>query len=363
MHFVVTLLARRALAGIVIVGLATTPVTADVAIDLRAADPVAGLPAVAKNKLNFLRAFRKWRTGCKKPDIFVESGAIDASVDEPQYTTIPLVGGCGEAPDEHAGNVSAINASLSKTQCSTAALRGDLVAKLPAAFEAGGFRVEVTANASSAHVTVNKLSKAGTWTGGRRMQTAIVPQEVHGWYIVESRDKRELAVLLSGREPDGTISERWMEVWTKKAQQPTAPIDVARTWLLAVAARDAKVLVKTTGLPFERIGFSPADATASACETARSARTAGGLVAVLDCVLADAPARYVSLFDEAGFSKITAKQIPPELEPHAAVLAGLAKTGHTLVWFTNDDERGETNVVFAIKGSKVAAAVESMTRK
>ncbi|MBL9012613.1 MAG: hypothetical protein JNL83_00460 [Myxococcales bacterium] len=363
MRAALTLLARRGLAGLVIVGLAATPVTADVAIDLRAADPLAGLPAIAKNKLNFLRAFRTWRPGCKKPDIYVESGAIEASVDEPQYTTIPLVGGCGEAPDEHAGNVSAINASLSKTQCSTAAVRGDLVAKLPAAFEAGGFRVEVTANASSAHVTINKLAKPGTWTGGRRMQTAITPQEVRGWYLVESRGQRQLAVLLSGAGPDGTISERWMEVWAKKAQQPTAPIDVARTWLLAAAARDATVLAKTTGLPFERIGFSPAEPSAGACKTARSARTAEDLVGVLDCVLAAAPARYASLFDEAGFSKITAKQIPPELEPHAAVLAGFAKTGHTLVWFTNDDERGETNVVFAIKGSKVAAALESMTSK
>lgn len=333
------------------VAMTSAPAGAEVAVDLRASDPVAALPVVSANKLNFLRAYRRWRPSCKRPDIFVEDGGIDLSVEEPQYSSTQLVGGCGEAFDAFSGNISAVNASMSSTQCSSAALRGKVTAVLPTSFEAAGMRVDITAASTSAHVTVNRLATA-TWTGGRRMTLDATPYEVRGWYVVDQKSARQLAVLLATKSRDGTIAERWMEIWAKKPSGKLAPVDVARNWLLAFAARDNAALVKLTGVPFERNGLGSA-----ACAKAR-AKKPGELGAALDCAVAASATRYVGLYDEQEFFKVEPRALAPELSAHAAALTKLAKGGHTLVQFASKDARGEVTLAFAIKNGKVTAVFE-----
>lgn len=321
---------------------------AEVSVDLDAADPVANLPVISADRLNFLRPFRRWRKGCKKPDIYVEDGGIDASVVEPQYSTTQLVGGCGEAVDAFAGNVGAVNASMSSTKCSRAAKRAVITEKLPAHFEAEGMQIDITANATSAHVTVNRLNmQVGAWVGGRRMSIPMAVQEVHGWYVVETAGTRQLAVLLSGRESDGTIAERWMEVWATKASAKPQTIDVARTWVLAVAMQDAEALLRVSAAPFERVGLGAKDC-------ARTATKASELPAFLGCSFAD-PARYVGLFDEQEFAKL--RSTPAPLAGQAKLLARLAKKGATLVLFSGEDEAGTVELVIAVKNGKVIGAV------
>ncbi len=321
---------------------------AEVSVDLGASDPVANLPVISADRLNFLRAYRRWRKGCKKPDIYVEDGGIDASVDEPQYSTTQLLGGCGEAIDAYAGNVGAVNASMSSTKCSRAAKRGVITEKLPAHFEAEGMQIDVTANATSTHVTINRLNtQVGAWVGGRRMTIQMAAQEVHGWYVVEAMGKRQLAVLVSGQESDGTIAERWIEIWATKAPAKTQAIDVARTWVLAVAVHDAEALLRVSAVPFERVGLGAKDC-------ARTATKASELAAVLSCPLADS-ARYVGLFDEQEFAKLGST--PAGLAAQTKLLARLAKKGATLVLFSNADEAGTVDLVLAVKNGKVIAAV------
>lgn len=328
---------------------------AEVAVDLRATDPVAALPAVSADKMNFLRAYRRWRPKCKQPDVFVEDGGIDVSVEEPQYSSTQLIGGCGEAFDAFAGNVKAVNASMSNTRCGSAALRGTLTAKLPATFEAGGMRVDVTGAASSAHVTINRLA-TNAWTGGRRMTLDASAFEVRGWYVVDLKTVRQVAVLVATKAADGVVTERWMEVWANKARK-TTPVDIARTWMLAVAAGDAGALARVTAVPFERVGVESERGT-PACAKLQTAKKASALAPVLDCVIVDASARYVELYDEQEFFKLDPQKLPSELAGDAAALRKLAKTGHALVQFATSDARGSITVALAIKNGKVVAVFE-----
>lgn len=348
----------RLLAVAIVIAGSAMSVHAEVSVDLRAPDPVAALPAVSADKLNFLRAYRRWQPTCKQPDIFVEDGGIEMSVDEPQYSSTQLIGGCGEALDAFSGNVNAVNASMSNTKCGSAALRGTVTAKLPATFEAAGMRIDVSAAATSAHVTINRLASDG-WTGGRRMSVDAAPIEVRGWYVVELKTTRQLAVLIATKAANGVVTERWMEIWATKPAGKPAPITVARTWLLAVAAHDASALARVTAAPFERVGFvSNANAGAGGCATKRTAKKAKDLAPVIDCVLAEASARYVELYDEQEFFALDLRKLPPELAGDAAALRKLAKAGHALVQFATSDARGSVTVALAIKNGKVAAAIE-----
>ncbi len=321
--------ARAFVAVVAVTVLATAPARADVSIDLRAKDPVAALPAVSADGTNFLRPYRRWRTGCKRADLHVEFGGIDRSVAEPEYSSAPLIGGCGEAIDAYQGNVAMINESLRDTQCSTAPRRGSLIAKLPASLVADGLRVDVTATADSAHVMINKLERVvGAWTGSQRVQVSGTPLEVRGWYIVDHRSTHEIAILVSVREADGTIAERWVDVWLDTVARTPGPVDVARTWMLALAEGDATALAATTLTPVVRVGS------------------------------AGPPARYAALYDGEEFVKITSRQIPAELKAHKKALS---RPGLTLVQFTADDAAGAVVVVLGVKKGKVAVVAEATT--
>jgi hypothetical protein len=336
--------------SIVLLACLIAPATADVTVDLRAADPVAGLPVISASRTNFMRAYRRWRTNCKQPDVFVEDGAIlfDGS---PQYSYAQLIGGC-EPIDKYAGNVGAINASMKSAQCSTAAIRGQLVTAVPASFEAAGMRVDVSATATSAHVTIDRFAVNG-WTGDRRVTIGMPVFEVRGWYMVEASGRRQLALLLAGKQADGTIVERWIEVWASRLRL-RGPIDVARTWLLALAVKDRGVLGRTSVVPFEQVGMGT--------ECAARATKDAELGPLLDCV-SKTGARYAPLYDELEFSTIAATKIPAGLATSAPRIAELAKTGHTLIQFETDDATQVFAMVLAVRAGKVAAVFEHVRPK
>ena len=351
---------RLVLAVVIATLAAGQPVAADVSIDLKHPDPTMRLPLISADGTNFLRAFRRYKKGCRAADVFVEDGGIDASVAEPQYSQTQLLGGCGEKRDAFQGNVAPVNESMRGTRCQTAAKRGRLMKRVPATFEADGMRVDVTGNLTSAHITINRLDRtiAGAWIGGRRMMTDTAVFDVRAWYVVDQKDRRQLAVLVGGRQRDGTTLERWIEVWAVKAPAKPSkdPIEVAKRWLLALAARDAKALAATSAAPFERVGFEPMGPRGKACEAKRKAQKATDLAAVLDCAIGEA-IRYASLYDEQEFAKL-GKQ-GPELKPHAKMLQALAGKGHHLVALSTDT----VTVVFAVKGDKVAAVIEAKVKK
>lgn len=332
------------------------PAAADVVIDLKAPDPVAKLPIVSADGMNFQRAFRRLRPKCKKFDVFVEDGGIDSTVDEPQYSSSQLLGGCGEARDAFAGNLTGINAAMKGTTPSQPAKRGTLVKSLPAMFEADGMRVDITGSMASALITVNRLDRGttGAWIGTRRMAMDMRPVGVRAWYVVDQKAKRQLAVLIAGRQPDGTLVEKWMEVWVGKAPAKLAPIDVARRWLLAVAARDANSLAALTAVPFERVGFDALGPKQAACAKLTKATKADQLAPVLDCVIASAPSRYMPIYDEKEISKLPARP-PAELARHGKTIGSL---GGQPFLFSTDEPKGQVHVVIAVKGDKVAGVVE-----
>lgn len=279
-------------------GLAATPAAADVTIDLRAKDPVGALPAVSSDGVNFLRPYRRWKPTCKQPDVHVEMGGIDRSVDEPQYATAQLIGGCGEAVDAYEGNVSMVNESLRETKCSTAPDRGTMKAKLPASFGAGTVTVQVTGASDSALVLVDPVEKKpGVRAGERRMQVNGTPLDVRGWYLVDRGKNHALAVLVSVKEKDNVVSEQWIDVWLDPVPKTASPLDLARAWLRASS-------------------------------------------------------RYAPLYDPVALEKITAKKIPKDLAAHKKALA---KPGMTLVLYETDD----ATVVLGIKKGKVEVVAET----
>lgn len=275
---------------------APAPVAADVTIDLRAKDPAALLPAVSADGVNFLRPYRRWRKACKTPDLHVEMGGLDRTVDEPDYATAQLLG-CGQAPDAYAGNVSMINESLRETRCSTAPDRGMMTTALPATFTAGTYTVTITGDAGSALVLADPITPTrSSRAGERRMELRGAPVEVHAWYLVDRGLNQALAVNVSVREPDGAIGEQWIDVWLDAIPAKPVPVAVARSWLRA----------------------SP---------------------------------RYAASYDPRGVAKITAKQIPAALASHKK---SLAKPGTTLILYEGD----AGTVVLGIRANKVAVIAE-----
>ena len=286
---------RAALITLLMAAASAAP--ADVTIDLRASDPVAALPAVSSDGVNFLRPYRRWRPRCKRPEIHVEMGGIDRAVEVPEYATAQLVGGCGEPIDAFAGNVSMVNESLHDTKCSTAPDRGTMKATLPATFVAGTLTVQVTATRDSVLVLADpRAAGAGARRGGRRAFTAGVPIEVHGWYLVDRGANRALAVQISARETDGTVAEQWIDVWLDLVPKSPGPLDVARAWLRASA-------------------------------------------------------RYGAGYDPAEVAKTTTRKLPRDLTAHKKALS---KPGLTLVEYTGAD----TPLVLGIKSGKVTVVAE-----
>lgn len=352
---------RKLGVGVLVAAWLIAPAAADVEIRIDAKDPVAGLPAVSADGTQFLRAIRIWRKRCKKADISVEWGGIDPSVSEPEYSSAPLVGGCGEAADAYAGNVAVVNETMRNTQCVSAPVHDKQARVLPADFEADGLRVLVTATPETAHVQINKLQRtAGGWTGGRRVVLGGKPSALHGWYVAEQDGERQLALLITALETDGTIREHWVEVWLRKVVSKPSAEDVARDWMLALADGDAAMLASLTATGFERIGLEPATGElAASCPTLRVARKKAQLGPVLDCAIAGAAARYTLLFDEDELTRIKAKQIPVGLKASKARLGKLAGKGHTLVQLHVEQDGWYVDVVLAVKGGKVAGAFEA----
>jgi hypothetical protein len=345
---------------VLVVALLAAPAAADVVINLKAKDPVAALPAISGDGTQFLRPYRRWRKGCKKPDIIVEWGGIDPEVTEPEYSSAPLIGGCGEKSDAHAGNVVAVNESMRETQCHSAPVRGKPKEKLPATLDADDLKVDISATKQTVFIAINKLERTkGAWTGGRRVELAGVPTEVHGWYLAEKKDRRQLAVLVAAEEPDGTIGEQWVEIWLRKVPAKPKPAQIAADWLLALAENDAALLASLTAAPFERMGFEPAAGDrAEPCTKLRAAKKKDQLESVLACALVDGPARYAMLFDPDELGTIKTKQIPKDLAAHKKALSKLAGKGHTLVQFHVQQDGWYLQVVLSVKGGKVTAAAE-----
>ncbi len=340
------------LVGIVVVVGMSAPARADVAIDLKAKDPAAALPAISGDHTQFLRPFRVWRPGCKKPEIQVEYGPIDPEAIEPVYTSMPLVGGCGEAPDAYQQNISAVNESLRDTQCASATVRDKQRQKLPLAFDADDVRVEITTTANTINIQINPLARtAGAWTGGRRFELPGATA-LHGWYLVEQGDARQIALLFAAPDADGGVTERWVEVWMRPVAAKPAPEDVARTWLLALARADATVLAELTGATFERSGFE-----AGTCK-ARVAKKAAQVAGVLACALAVAP-RYAELYDDVEFERIKVAAVPKVLKKSKSKIKKLAKKA-TVVQFHVEQDGWDATIVFTIKGGKVTGAFEAI---
>ncbi|HUQ02522.1 MAG TPA: hypothetical protein VM261_08505 [Kofleriaceae bacterium] len=278
---------------------AVAPAHGDVTINLRAKDPVAALPAVSSDGVNFLRPYRRWRKACKTPDLHVEMGGIDRSALEPDYANAQLLG-CGQGVDTYEGNVSMINESLHETRCSTAPDRGTMKAALPATFTAATFTVTVTGDASSALVLADPITPTrSSRAGERRMDLRGAPLEVHAWYLVDRGLNHALAVNVSVREQDGTIGEQWIDVWLDAVPAKPDPVAVARAWLRASA-------------------------------------------------------RYGTSYDPRGVEKITAKKLP---KAFAKQQKAFAKAGTTVVLYESD----AGTIALGIRMGKVALFAETPT--
>ncbi len=331
---------------------ASSEARADVAINLKAKDPVAGLPAISADGTRFLRSFKVWKKGCKKPEIQAEYGQIDASDLEPQYSSVPLIGGCGEAVDAYEGNVSAVNESLRDTQCASAVVKGKTKQAIPASLDVEGVKVAITTTKHTVQILINPLARtAGTWTGGRRVELPGAT-EIHGWYVVDQGDDRQLALLFAAPDADGNVTERWIEVWMHQVPAKPTAVDQARTWLLAVALGDAATLAEVSGATFERGGLG-----APECKE-KAAKKKEQVAAVLTCAVGVA-ARYAELYDEVEFETIKVKALPKSLKPYKKKITKLAKKG-SVVQFHVEQDGWNATVVFVVKAGKVIGAFEAL---
>lgn len=328
------------------------PARADVAINLKAKDPVAALPAISSDGTQFLRAFRVWKKGCTRPEIQVEYGAIDPTDTEPAYSSMPLVGGCGDAVDAWERNVAAVNESMSDTQCGSATVRGKKKEPIPATIEIEGVQVAIATTKQTLSILINPLVRtAGAWTGGRRVELPGAT-ELRGWYLVDQGADRQLAMLFTVPDADGGVTERWVEVWMRKVPEKPTAVDLARSWLLALAQANAAVLAELTGATFERGGLGGTD-----CKQ-KVAKKAAQVAGVLTCALAVAP-RYAELYDGVELEPIKPKALPKALKAHKKKITKLAKKA-SLVQFHVEQDGWDATIVFVVKGGKVIGAFEAL---
>jgi hypothetical protein len=304
------------------------------------------LPAVNPDGSTFIRAYRRWARGCKKPEVHVEWGGIDPTDEEPQYSEAQVVAGCGQKQTDFDGNRDVVLDIVLEKGCRTAGARGALDVAVPGTATADGLSIELAGGARTVTAIVT-----GDWSGSRHVDVGGTPVKVRDWYLVDLGKQRQLAVRVQVAAPDGGAHERWIEIWLGKGK-PLVPEVAARAWLGRLVAGDAAGLAAASATPFERIGLEPAEpAAAKKCAKKRTAARKKQLAGVLACALVDAPARLAAAWDEDGFEEILLDDLPTALAGHKKKLKKLVKKGHALVRYRE--------LVFAVKKGKVTVIVEA----
>lgn len=303
-------------------------------LQISAAAPTQGLPAVSQDGSWFARPVRAQTAACQAGQTFVEVGAISPRGDGKSELLIVHDGCDGKATAKLVEkNLASVNKTLREGKFRPV---GKATTRpLPAELEIDGRKVSVSAG-SGANLTV-ATGKTDRWT----VTLEGAPLEVRGWYggKVGGKPYVAIAVAAKGKDTGARGRERWLELWPLESGGKIAagsPVEVAQRWLDAMRTKDVKALGELIEPPFWKVGLTPVGDRA--CKRKHKVTRPKQTAAVAECVANATSQLYLRFSGAEHLAEIELAELPDELERHRKKVAAMVKKGAKLVrYHVNDD--------------------------
>lgn len=318
-------------------------------LQISADAPLAGLPAVSKDRTWFARPVRVQPSGCSGVQSFVEVGAVGSPDKEGTGTLFLVRDGCDTGgASQVEKNIAAVNESLRGkgfTSVGTLETRA-----LPANIETGEGRIKVGAIGKNQCSVSIDGSAADNWTV--KLDGAVT--EVRGWYASKNAaGTGYVAVLIAtaAKDTGERGRERWVDFWPVGSRYPQTsdtPVEVAARFMSALKKQDTTGVAATLSAPFWKVGLSPVGGKlAKKCKRKDKARSEAQLDDIARCMVG-AGHVYKNLADADALAEMDPSELPGELRKHKKKVAKLVREGAKLVRYHVNDGGYYVFVIFAL---------------
>lgn len=330
-----------------VVGMVRTASAGD--LQVSADSPLAGLPAISKDKAWFARPVRVHPTGCTGVQSYVELGAVGSPDVESKGQLFLVRDECDTGgKSQVTKNLEAVNDSMRGkgfTSVGTVETRA-----LPAEIETGEGTVKVGAVGKNQCSVSIDGSAADSWTV--KLDGRVT--EVRGWYAAKNGagiGYVSVMIATAGKDTGGRGRERWVDFWPVASRYPQTsdtPVDVATRFMAALKKQDTSGIAATISAPFWKVGLSPVSGKlARKCKRKDKAKNEDQLDAVARCIGASGQV-YKNLADKDAIAEMELGELPDELRKHKKKLAGLVRDGAKLVRYHVNDGSYYIFVIFAL---------------
>jgi hypothetical protein len=318
-------------------------------LQLSADAPLAGLPAVSKDKTWFARPVRVQPSGCSGVQSFVELGTIGGPRDDTRGTLFLVEDGCdGGGAAQVEKNLAAVNESLrGKGFASLGKLE---TVALPSDIDTAEGRVSVGAIGKNQCSVSIDGSAADKWTV--KLDGPVT--EVRGWYASKNAaGNGYIAVLIAtaAKDTGERGRERWVDFWPVSSRTPKTgdtPVDVATRFMSALKKQDTTGVAATLSAPFWKVGLSPVGGKlAKKCKRKDKAKNEDQLEGIARCMIGAATV-YKTLPDRDAIAEMDLRELPDELRRHKKKVAKLVKRGAKLVRYHVNDAGYYIFVIFVL---------------
>lgn len=311
---------------IVLFALLLVPATAVAGTpQISASAPVSGLPAISKDGGTFARPVKVQPKGCTGVQSFVELGSIGGKgdlllVDDP----------CGKGGSKAAANIDTVNKKLSAGAFKST---GKLESRsLPAQIDTDAGTVTVDTGSGNSCSVAIEGSKADKWNV--KLDGHIF--ETRGWYT--AKGTISVLVAVTAKDTGDLGREQWVDFQPVDqggaAPELGTPVEVAYSFVQALAARDANGIEELLSFPFWKVGLKPSSgASTKKCKRLDKARKQSQLVAVSKCIAAGASTLYGKYASPDAVAEIDMSEFPDELRKYKKKVAKLLKHEGKLVRF------------------------------
>jgi hypothetical protein len=335
------------LALALVVGMAGTASAGDLQISADA--PLAGLPAVSKDKAWFARPVRVQPSGCSGVQSYVELGAVGSPGSESQGTLFLVRDGCatgGAAQVEK--NIKAVNESLRGKGFTSLGTLDTLA--LPSDIDTAEGRVSVGAVGKNQCSVSIDGSAADRWTV--KLDGPVT--EVRGWYASKNAaGAGYVAVLIAtaAKDTGERGRERWVDFWPVASRAPRTsdtPVDVATRFMTALKKQNTTGVAEAMSAPFWKVGLTPVGGKlAKKCKRKDKARNEDQLEGIARCMIG-AGTIYRNLPDRDAIAEMDLRELPDELRKHKKKVARLVRDGAKLVRYHVNDAGYYVFVIFVL---------------
>jgi hypothetical protein len=335
------------IAAALILGLVGTASAGDLQISADA--PLAGLPAISKDKTWFARPVRVQPDGCAGVQSYVELGAVGSPGADTRGTLFLVRDDCASGGASQVDkNIAAVNESLRGK--GFASLGTIETRALPTDVETAEGTVKIGAVGKNQCSVSIDGSSADNWTV--KLDGPVT--EVRGWYAAKNAagiGYVSVMIATAAKDTGARGRERWVDFWPVSSRTPQTsdtPVDVAARFMTALKKQDTTGLAATLSAPFWKAGLTPIGGKlAKQCRRKNKAKSEDQLEAVARC-MAGAGTIYKSLADKDAIAEMDLEELPRELRKHKKKVARLVADGAKLVRYHVNDGTYYVFVIFVL---------------